>query len=43
MPNHVIVQSPYKFGVGIHSNYMTKKPEVNMNFKWFQITYKNDN
>lgn len=28
--------------MGIQSNFMAKKPEVNMNFKLFQITHKND-
>lgn len=35
--------SPYKFGAGIRSNYMTKEPKVNMNFKRSQITCKYDN
>ena len=43
MPNRINVDIPHTSLKLIYSKYMTKKPKVNMNFKLFQITYKNDN
>lgn len=43
MPNCINVDIPHTSLKLIYSKYMTKKPKVNMNFKLFQITYKNDN